>query len=221
VESAAASGIPVVIFDSDVDGQSHVSFVATDNLAGGRLAAERMAARLGASRRAVILRFVQGTASTENRAEGFMAAARELGIDVVADPYPEDGTVAGCKKTAANALEGFVRDNRLEVDGIFACNLIAALALESTLDDLRKSGVAVNLCAIGFDSSPKLVEALRSGDLDALVVQNPSRMGYLAVETLVKHLRGEPIEARIDTGVQLVTLERLNAEPEIRALVGP
>lgn len=220
VESAVTGGIPVVVFDSDLDGQSHVSFVATDNIAGGKLGAERMAAQLGDAKRVLVLRYVQGTASTENRAQGFMETARGLGMEILADPYPEDGTVAGCKKTAANVLEGYVQDNVLQLDGIFACNLTSALGMESALADLRKSGVEVKVCAIGFDSSPKLVEALQAGDIDSLVVQSPYRMGYLAVETLSKHLRGETVETRIDTGVQVVTRERLNNEPEIRELVG-
>jgi ribose transport system substrate-binding protein len=61
---------------------------------------------------------------------------------------------------------------------------------------------------------------MNEGNLDALVSQKPHRMGYLAVETLVKHLRGEKVEPRIDTGVEMVTAERLKNEPEIRKLVG-
>ena len=72
----------------------------------------------------------------------------------------------------------------------------------------------------GFDSSPRLVEELQTGNIDALIVQNPKKMGRLAVETLVKHLRKEPVEPFIDTGVQVVTAERLKNEPEIRELVG-
>jgi ribose transport system substrate-binding protein len=85
---------------------------------------------------------------------------------------------------------------------------------------LRKSGVTTDTVFVGFDSSPRLVEELQSGNIDALVVQSPKKMGRLAVETLVKHLRKEPVEAFIDTGVQVVTAERLKNEPEIRELVG-
>ena len=90
----------------------------------------------------------------------------------------------------------------------------------AALDDLHKSGVTTKLVFVGFDSSPKLIEEMKNGDIDALVVQNPKKMGYLAVETLVKHLRGEKVEPRIDTGVELVTAERVEKEPEIRKLVG-
>jgi ribose transport system substrate-binding protein len=221
VEAAAADGIPVVIFDSSVDGNAHISFVATDNEAGGALGAKHLVERLaGTQGRTIMQRYIQGTASTEDRARGFLATAKDGKLKVLADPYPEDSTVAGCKKTSTNVLEGFVKDGKLELDGIFACNLTATLGMVAALDDLRKSGVAVNVVFVGFDSSPKLIEELQAGLIDALIVQDPQTMGYLAVETLVKHLRGEEVEPIIDTNVELVTRERLKNEPEIRKLVG-
>jgi ribose transport system substrate-binding protein len=221
VENAAAAGIPVVVFDSAVDGDAQTSFVATDNPAGGRLGGEYIAERVeGDGKKVILLRFIQGTASTEERAQGFLDAMKQAGIEVATDAYIEDGTVAGAKKTATNVLEGFVENGKLAVDGIFACNLTASLGMAAALDDLRKSGIESSAVFVGFDSSPRLVEELQDGNVDALVVQSPKKMGYLAVETLVKHLRGEQVEPFIDTGVQVVTAERLKNEPEIRELVG-
>jgi ribose transport system substrate-binding protein len=221
VENATAAGIPVVIFDSAVDGNAQVSFVATDNPAGGGLGAKYLAENIeGGGKKVILLRFIQGTASTEDRARGFLEAAKQDGFDVATDAYIEDGTVAGAKKTATNVLEGYVTDGKLAVDGIFACNLTATLGMAAALDDLRKSGVTSDAVFVGFDSSPRLVEELQAGNVDALIVQNPKKMGRLAVETLVKHLRKESVEPVIDTGVQVVTAERLKNEPEIRELVG-
>jgi ABC-type sugar transport system substrate-binding protein len=88
------------------------------------------------------------------------------------------------------------------------------------LKDLRDSGVAVEAVVVGFDTSPGLIRDLQAGSIDALVSQNPRRMGYLAVETTVRLVNGEQIEPRIDTGVELVTRDRLEKDPEIRKLVG-
>lgn len=222
IENAASAGIPVVIFDSAVEGDAHTSFVATDNPAGGGLGAKYLAETMkGPTKKVVLLRFIQGTASTEQRAEGFLNEAKKAGFDVATDVYIEDATVAGAKKTATNVLEGYVQDGTLAVDGIFACNLTATLGMAAALDDLRKSGVNTDSVVFaGFDSSPRLVEELQAGNVDALIVQNPKKMGRLAVETLVKHLRKETVEPFIDTGVQVVTAERLEKEPEIRELVG-
>ncbi|NMC19365.1 MAG: substrate-binding domain-containing protein [Thermogutta sp.] len=221
VENAVKAGIPVVIFDSEIDGNAHVSFVATNNNQGGVLAARHMAELLGDKKgRVLVLRFVQGTGSTEARAAGFIAAAKEAGLEIADDPYPEDATVAGCKKTAANTLEQFVENNELKLDGIFACNDRSTLGMLAALEDLRKSGVKVETRFIGFDFTPRLVEALQNGAVHALVAQNPRKMGRLAVETLVAHLRGEKVEPLIDTGVVVVTREKLASDAEVRRLVG-
>ncbi|HEX2474655.1 MAG TPA: substrate-binding domain-containing protein [Lacipirellulaceae bacterium] len=221
VEDAVEAGIPVVIFDSAVDGDSHISFVATDNRAGGALAGKFLIDRLGESKkRLFLLRFIQGTASTEERAQGFLETVEAAGFEVLASPNTEDATVAGAIKTASNTLERFVKDGKLEIDGMFATNLYSTEGLLEALKDLRKSGVQVNVVFVGFDTNPKLIEEMNEGNIDAMVSQKPQRMGYLAVETIVKHLRGEKVEPRIDTGVEMVTAERLKNEPEIRKLVG-
>ncbi len=221
VERAVQAGIPVVIFDSEIDGDAHVSFVATNNKQGGVLAAQHLAELLGERNgRVMVLRFVQGTGSTEARAAGFIETAKAAGFEIVADPYPEDATVAGCKKTAANTLEGFVKNNELQLDGIFACNDRSTLGMLAALEDLRKSGVKVNARFIGFDFTPRLVEAVQQGAVDALIAQNPRKMGRLAVETLVSYLRGQEVPKYIDTGVEVVTRSRLESDPAIRQLVG-
>ncbi len=221
VAAAVSAGIPAVVFDSSLDGDAHVAFVATDNVAGGALGANHMLQKLGeGEKKILILRYVQGTASTENRAKGFIETVTASGMKVVGDPYPEDGTVAGCKKTASNTLERFVNEGKLGLDGIFACNLNSAIGMAAALDDLRKSNVKVDVTFVGFDTSPKLIKGLQAGEIAALVSQDPKKMGYLAVATTVKHLRGEPIEKIVDTGVELVTAERLEKEPAVRVLVG-
>ncbi|MHC4399306.1 MAG: substrate-binding domain-containing protein, partial [Planctomycetota bacterium] len=168
----------------------------------------------------MVMRFVQGTASTENRAKGFIETAKAAGLDLVADTLADQATVEGCKTPAANTLERFVHDDKLDLDGVFACNDRATLGMLGALEDLRKSGVEVNVKFIGFDFTPGLVASLQSGSIDALVVQNPYKMGNLAVKTLVSHLRGEPVEPFIDTGVELATKERVEADETLRRLIG-
>ncbi|MGQ9760487.1 MAG: substrate-binding domain-containing protein [Thermogutta sp.] len=220
VQRAVQAGIPVVIFDSEIDGHDHVSFVATNNKQGGVLAAKHLAELLADKGRVMVLRFVQGTGSTEARAEGFIETAEAEGFEIVADPYPEDATVAGCKKTAANTLEGFVKNNALQLEGIFACNDRSTLGMLAALEDLRKSGVKVHAKFIGFDFTPRLVEAVQQGAIDALIAQNPRKMGRLAVETLVAYLQGQEVAKYIDTGVVVVTRSNLESDASIRQLVG-
>jgi ribose transport system substrate-binding protein len=107
---------------------------------------------------------------------------------------------------------------RRDVNGVFCPNETAAIGMTKALRDLGLAGGKVKM--IGFDSGTQSVQDLKSGDLQGLVVQNPMRMGYLGVMTMVKHLQGEPVEKRIDTGVVLATSANME-QPEIKALLRP
>ncbi|HYG23590.1 MAG TPA: substrate-binding domain-containing protein [Verrucomicrobiae bacterium] len=222
VENAVKAGIPVVVFDSGVDGTAHSSYVATDNKNGGVIGARELIRLIGDKPGAQVMcmRFVQGTGSTEARSEGFIQTIKASGLKVAADPYPDTGTIEGCKNAAANALEKFVKNKRLELDGIFAANLYSTIGVVSALDDMRKGGIQVSVKFVGFDTSKKLVEELQAGRIDALVAQNPERMGYLAVETLYKVVRKQKVPATVDTGTVLVTRENLENDAAVRKLVG-
>jgi ribose transport system substrate-binding protein len=220
VQSAVDNGIPVVVFDSSIDGNAHSSFVATNNQLGGSLGAQFLSKKIGSKGRVVVFRYVQGTASTAKRADGFIATAKAAGLEIAADPFSESGTLEGSKSVVANTLERFIENGKLSLDGIFAANLTTTLGVSSALDDLRSGGIEVDLAFVGFDSSVKLVKEVQTGKIDALIVQSPEKMGYLAVKTAFAVVQGKPVEAHVDTGVQVVTANRLETEPEIRALVG-
>lgn len=222
VENAVNAGIPVVIFDSAVDGKAYSSFIATDNKNGGVIGGKELLRLIGDKKgaRVMCMRFIQGTGSTESRSAGFIETIKAAGGSVVADPYPDTGTIEGCKTAAANALEKFVKNGALDIDGIFAANLYSTIGVASALEDLKKGGIKVNVKFVGFDTSKKLVEDVQGGRIDALVAQNPERMGYLAVETLYKVVKKQKFDAVVDTGTVLVTKEKLASDAEVRKLVG-
>jgi ribose transport system substrate-binding protein len=221
VQNAVDAGIPVVIFDSAVEGDAHISFVATNNKQGGQMGAEHLLGLLGEGpKRLMLMRFVQGTASTEERGDGFREAIEASGHELAANVWGTDATVAGCKKAAANTFERYLENNELQLDGIFACNDRSSEGVLEALADLRKQGVKVTAKFVGFDFGPRLNESLLEGEIAALVVQDPYKMGYTAVETLVKHLRGEDVESSIDTGVRIATRERLEQDESLRQLLG-
>jgi len=213
VKSARERSIPVVVFDSDLDGTPGVdfaSFVATDNKKGGALAGEHLARLLGGKGKVVLLRYQVGSASTEAREEGFLEAARAAGLEVTVDNRYA-GATAGEAKTVALNLADALR----EAQGVFASNESATNGMLLALEQL---GLAGTLRFVGFDASPPLVAGLSAGKLDALVVQDPVRMGELAVTTLAAAMRGEAVEARIDTGARLATKETMG-DPEIARLL--
>jgi len=213
-------GLPVVVFDSNVNAEGFVSFVATDNEEGGRIAGRRMVEKLEGREGAklMIVKYGEGSGSTLRREKGFREIVTEAGHTVVAEQFT-DGTPEGALSVATNMMTGLVSDGALQLDGIFASNESTAMGLLRALSRLSNSGVDVSgTVVIGFDSSPDLVKAIESGLYDAVVVQNPERMGFLAVESLVKTLKGEEVAAVQDTGAKLVTKEGLE-DPELRKLV--
>ena len=104
-----------------------------------------------------------------------------------------------------------------KLDAMFCSNESGTIGV---VQGAKSKGVAGKLRIVGFDSSPTVLEDLEAGSIDSLVVQNPFRMGYLAVETLVKNLRGETPEKRIDTGATLVTAANLK-DRAIQDLINP
>jgi len=219
VQEARAKKIPVVIFDSGLKGNDYVSFVATDNLKGGRLGGERLAQSLGGKGKVVLLRYAEGHDSTGKREQGFLDAMKaNPGIDVVSSNQYGGADVEGAYKKAESLLSTFKKpDGSLGVDGIFTPNESVSFAMLRVLQD---NGWAGKVKFVGFDASPNLVKGMKDGAIDGLVVQDPVNMGYLAVKTMVSHIKGQPVEKWIDTGVHVATKDNMET-PEIKPLVEP
>jgi ribose transport system substrate-binding protein len=219
VTNATRAGIPVVIIDSDLKGEDFVSFAATDNYLGGKMGAQELIRLLTGKGRVIMLRVLEGSASTDNRERGFLDVMSSApGITVVSANQYGGATVETAYRASENLLAP-LKDARgmLTIDGIFTPNESTTFGMLRALQD---GGVAGKVFFVGFDSSPKLVEALRNKQLHALVLQNPMAMGYLGVKAAVAHLRGEKVEKRIDTGVTLVTGTNMD-QPEIKELIQP
>lgn len=219
VSSAMRRDIPVVIIDSGLKGDDYVSFVATDNEAGGRMAGDHLATLLNGRGRVVLLRYAEGHDSTSKREEGFLTAVRaQQGLEIVSANQYGGTDVEGAYKRAEAVLSSLkAADGSLGVDGIFCPNESITFAMLRVLQD---NGWAGNVRMVGFDASDNLVQGLRAGQIDALVVQDPIKMGYLGVKTLVAHIRGETVGRRIDTGVQLVTRVSMDS-PDVKELLQP
>jgi ribose transport system substrate-binding protein len=216
VRQARAAGIPVVIIDSGLEaraGEDFVSFVATDNRKGGQMAGRRLGEALGGRGRVVILRYLEGSASTTQREEGCLQALTEFaGIEVI-DP----GRYAGATRaTAQEAAENLLAASG-SFDGVFCPNESSTYGM---LLALRTRGLAGKVRFVGFDASDAAIEAVRAGEVEGLVLQNPVRMGYLGVKAAIDHLRGGVVEPEIDTGALLLTRDNLDS-PEARELLAP
>jgi len=215
VKSAVQAGIPVVIFDSDLKSDRQTSFVATDNYKGGQIAGTHLAKLLEGKGNVILLRYAVGSASTEAREAGFLEALKKspeiklISSDQYAGPTRETSYQA-----AQNLLNRFGND----VNGIFCPNENSTIGMTKALRDIGKAAGKVKM--VGFDAGTQSIEDMKSGDVQGLVLQNPMKMGYLGVRTLVDHLEGKPVEKLIDTGVVLATKDNME-QPEFRELLYP
>jgi ribose transport system substrate-binding protein len=217
VKGATAAKIPVLVFDSDLQGKEHVSFVATDNLAAGKLAGEHLAKLIGDKGNVVLLRYQEGSASTTNREQGFLEAMKaHPEVKVVSDNQFGGATTESAFSTSESLLSA-QKAGEGGVAGVFCPNESTTFGM---LLALQKAGLAGKIKFVGFDSSEKLVGGLKDGQIHGLVLQDPFNIGYLAVKTMAQHLKGEKIETRIDTGARLVTKENME-EPAMKDLLSP
>ena len=213
VEAAHQRGIPTVVIDSPLDSPHVVSLIGTDNRKGGELAADLMAPHLGSRGRVLVLRYQEGSTSTEEREQGFIQRLRRFpSLEVIAS----DCCAGATRDTARRASETLLAKHA-NLQGIFTPNEPSTAGMLMALVGTRQAG---KISFVGFDSSDIYVDALRSRLIQGFVVQNPVRIGELGVKTLVEHLRGASVSRRVDTGATMVTPDNMD-EPEIRQLLDP
>ena len=218
VENAQKAGIPVNIIDSALKDTKTVSFVATDNFKGGQLAGEEMVKQLGGKGTVVVFRLMAGSASTTEREEGFISVIKKNpGIKILRDNQFLGATVEDAQKNSENALSSMKSGDKLGVDGIFTPNESTTFGTLRTLEDAKWAG---KVKFIGFDASKDLIEGMKKGEINGLVVQNPRKMGYLGVKTLIQSIKGEKVDTKIDTGAALITPTNLETD-EIKKLIAP
>src|SRR5439155_7285959 len=128
----------------------------------------------------------------------------EAGFMEVMKAHPEitmlsDNQYAGATVASAKDQSMKLIDKLREADGVFCPNESSTLGM---LGALRDSGLAGKIKFVGFDATPELVKALQKGDCQALIAQDPMRMGYLGVKTCVARIKGEKDDAEVDTGVR-------------------
>lgn len=216
VETASRAKIPVVIIDSGLNGEDHVSFVATDNYKGGVLAAREMGRILEGKGKVIVLRYQVGSASTDEREAGFIDTLKKEfpDIQLISDDQYSGATRDSAYQASQNLLNRFGN----EVQGVFGPCEPVAIGLMLALKDIGKAAGQVKV--VGFDAGTQSVEGLAAGDIQALIVQDPVRMGYLGVVRMMEHLAGSEVPKRVDTGVHVVTRDNME-EPEIHALLHP
>ncbi len=213
MERAVAAGIPVTVFDSGLESDKYMTFLATNNYEAGKMAATTLAKLLNDKGKIAMVAHEPGSQSTMDRERGFEDSIKQSfpGMQIVATQFGHSD-----RSKAMGATENILTAHP-ELDGIFASSepssVGASLALKS-----RKLNGKVKLVA--FDSSDGMIEDLQAGVIDAMVVQDPFRMGHDAVKTIIDKWTGNPPPKRIDLSARVVTKADLD-KPEIKALLHP
>jgi ribose transport system substrate-binding protein len=218
VVKEVAAKKPVVIIDSSLaDSESFIaSYVATDNREGGRIAARALAESIGKKGKVAVLRYAQGSASTEQREEGFLTEiAKYPDIKVESSEQYAGATASQAQDTATNLLTRLTSGDSLTVQGIFASNQTSTYGM---LQALRSKNQAGKVKFVGFDCDATFIDALKKGEMQGSVLQDPVNMGYLGVKNAVAKLKGEKVEPVVDTGATLITPANLE-DAKISALI--
>ncbi|WP_030976086.1 substrate-binding domain-containing protein [Streptomyces sp. NRRL S-1824] len=196
VRAANKAHIPVVAADRGVNKADTATLVASDNVAGGRLAAKALAEKLGGKGDIVVLQGTAGTSASRERGKGFTEGLRAYpGIKVVAS-QPADFDRTKGLDVMTNLLQSHPR-----ITGVFAENDEMALGAVKALGS--KAGKSVDV--VGFDGTPDGLKAVAAGTLYASVAQQPKELGKIAVQNAVEAARGKQVDSMVKVPVKVVT----------------
>ncbi|GGQ49314.1 MULTISPECIES: ABC transporter permease/substrate-binding protein [Streptomyces] len=200
VKAADKAKIPVIAVDRGVNKATVDALVASDNVAGGELAARTVAEKLGGTGKIVILQGQAGTSAARERAEGFAKGLKAYpGIQVLAQ-QPADFDRTKGLDVMSNLLQAHP-----DVQGVIAANDEMALGAIKALG--AKAGKSVQV--VGFDGTPDGLTAVENGTLYASVAQQPSQLGRIAVDNALKALQGKKVEQTVKVPVKVVTKENV------------
>jgi ribose transport system substrate-binding protein len=196
VQSAQRANIPVITLDRGVDGAEVASHIASDNIAGGKMAADFLAKQLGGKGNIIELQGVAGTSAARERGKGFDDELATTGMKVVAQQPANFDRAQGLSVTE-NLLQG-----NSDVQAIFAQNDEMALGAVQALAGKNKK-----VLVVGFDGTPDGKKAVQDGQMAATVAQQPEEIGRLGVETAKKLVDKQPVDKSIAVPLKLLTKE--------------
>ena len=202
--------IPVAIFDSGVNVERYVTFIATDNVDAGHTAARRLAALIGGTGKVAMIMHKPGGTSTTLRERGFEETMKEFPDIAIAARQFGMSDLAKSRAAAENILTA-----NPDLRGMFASSEASSIG---AIQAIRSRGMSGKVRLITFDFSDAHVEALRDGTVDVMLVQDPFRIGYETVRALAEHLQGKPVQMQVAMPARAIVRADLD-KPEIRDML--
>ncbi|ESX80881.1 ABC transporter substrate-binding protein [Mesorhizobium sp. LSHC420B00] len=202
LDKAVAAGIKVVLVDNSIPNwKGQTALVSTNNLNGGKIAGEYLKTVLKSGDKIGILQGVPGVPALDDRVTGMMEGLGEVKVEVVGK-----GATNCTLELGTSVTEDILTANP-DLKAIYAA---CGPPIPGAVKSISNAGIANdNLIVVGFDACCGEIEAIKSGAEDASVAQFPAKMGELGIDTVVRAIRGEPVEANVDTGAGLVTLQNV------------
>ncbi|WP_342514888.1 sugar ABC transporter substrate-binding protein [Sporosarcina sp. FSL K6-1522] len=202
--------IPVLLIDTDLDWDGKTTYIGTDNYTAGREAGKYLASQLSKGDEIAILEGVSGTAVSEDRIKGVKDVMKELGIKVVISQAADFDRVK-----AVTVMENIVTAHP-NIKGVFTANDEMAMGALKTIESKKN-----NIVIVGIDGTSDALESISKGGVTGTVEQKPYDMGYIGVETALKAINKENVEKRIDSGVEIITIENAgDKSTEINKILG-
>jgi ribose transport system substrate-binding protein len=217
LRKAHDAGIPVITVDTFIgtgkyqtgagDGDFPLSYIASDNVLGGKIAARALAAAIGGEGKVFVSNVKPGISTTDQREEGFKTAMAEEfpGITVLETQFNDNDA-----NKAASQLQGvFAREPDLK--GVFGANLFSALGAANGVQQAGQSGVVK---VVAFDAPVSIVDNIKTGLVDVAIAQHPAEIGYYGVVSAYAHLTGNSIPVAIGTGFTIMDKTNID-DPEV------
>lgn len=196
IESANSAGIPVITIDRSSEGGDVLTFIASDNIEGGEMAAEFIIDLVGEDADVVQLEGVPGASATNERGEGFMNVANDR-LNVV-----ESQSANFSRSEGLTVMENIIQSNS-GIEAVFAQNDEMAIG---ALEALEAAGMT-DVIVVGFDGNDDALAEIEAGRLDATIAQQPYEMGTIAVDTVYDYFSGGTIDDKIGAPLELISAE--------------
>lgn len=200
LEKANSQKIKIVGFDSNLKGDFHKTFIASDNLKAGRQAGEEALKFLNKDSKVFILSYNKGSGSTEEREKGFLEVIRENSTNI--DIEYGGTSVGSCYRKSIESI------SKKNYDFIFTPNENTTLGVIKALKRLNLKNRPIH---IGFDFSDDIKESIKSGTTYGVIVQDPEKMGYMTVKYSVDILKNIPIEKRVIIETKFIKKVNINS----------
>lgn len=195
VEAANSAGIPVIMVDRATDAGEYVTLVASDNVAGGEMAAQYIVDQVGENASTLQLEGVPGASATNERGEGFTNVA-ETSLNVL-----DSQTANFDRAQGLTVMENMLQGNS-DVQAVFAQNDEMALG---AIEAIQGAGLSNQITVVSFDGTEGGIKAVEDGSLAATIAQQPDEMGRLALQAAYDFYAGQEIPEKIDSPLELVT----------------